>query len=937
MVSKRQNKRRTKASSGDREAAALVWLGIAVLLALSLYPESPISGQVGLAIKNLLFGTIGAVAWLLPWPFLLTSIFLLLRRPLGPIYRVSGLILLAGLISLPLLAFFNTGLGGEAGILATAWLERTLGTVGLLLPVLALTLPLDLMLRRIPGSLLLAALKRSVLAGARLLRELLALIRTRRARARQLRLLREFSAELAPLLTRYPDHRVLLELDKELTAFSRNPDVDPGTPDHWATLLDSFSEARATELLERIKTEPQQLSGQLHTWQGALAAAPDKPGTEADPLVVTLEERRNALLLELKALEDKQLRLNKQAQASQRTIQERPRPLEPHWQAHERRREAWAQTMMIYADFKTRAERWIVWAMWYQDTPISEHTHGLKVLLAQGLDAEPPATSAVDEQSASGPESMEIDLASLEPDHITVEDLQPDKLRETKQAVDQPPSAQPILIAPPSKLTLPPRDLLDALPGPSKKAPHQHADSEKRAAVINQTLAHFGLSAKVMDWARGPTVTRFEVEPAPGEKISRIASLATDLARTLAVGSLRVEAPIPGKSVIGLEVPNAERDPVRFAEAISHPSYQRSTGLLPIVLGKSIDGEMWIGDLARMPHLLIAGSTGAGKSVCINTLLVSLLYRYLPTELRFLMVDPKMVELTPYNGIPHLVREVVTNPAGAADVLLGAVTHMESRYKLMSQMGTRNLEQFNEKRKAAGEPTLPYLVIVIDELADLMITSPKEVEQAILRLAQMSRATGMHLLLATQRPSVDILTSLIKINVPARIAFAVSSSHDSRTILDTTGAERLIGQGDMLFHQPGLAKPVRLQGPFLSDREIHAITDFLRSQTFDDDFVETYGADFDGPPLSHEGGGSNLGNLDFSDPLLKRAAEIALDEGQGSVSRLQRRLSVGHARAGKLMDLLEAMQIVGPHQGSKPREILIQKDELPEYFGDPAR
>ncbi|MCX7739859.1 MAG: FtsK/SpoIIIE domain-containing protein, partial [Meiothermus sp.] len=260
------------------------------------------------------------------------------------------------------------------------------------------------------------------------------------------------------------------------------------------------------------------------------------------------------------------------------------------------------------------------------------------------------------------------------------------------------------------------------------------------------------------------------------------------------------------------------------------------------------------------------------------------------------------------------------------------VAHMERRYKMMSQVGARNLEQFNQKMRAAGDPTLPYLVIVIDELADLMITAPKEVEQAILRLAQMARATGMHLILATQRPSVDILTSLIKVNIPARMAFAVSSGFDSRTILDTYGAERLVGQGDMLSPQPGLPKPVRLQGPFLSEAEVHRIAGFLREQSFEDTFAAQYGPDFEGLP--HPVGGGGGGEIDFGDPLLKRAAEIVIEEGYASVSRLQRRLSVGHARAGKLVDALEAMGIVGPHQGSKPREVLITRDQLPDYFGE---
>ncbi len=482
------------------------------------------------------------------------------------------------------------------------------------------------------------------------------------------------------------------------------------------------------------------------------------------------------------------------------------------------------------------------------------------------------------------------------------------------------------------EMALPDESLLDPLPPEAHNTIQLDIAARQRAGLINETLAQFGLSARVVDFARGPTVTRYEIEPAPGEKISRIASLSNDLARALAVGGVRVEAPVPGKSVIGLEVPNTEREPVNFHSAINSPAWKNSRAKLPILLGKSIDGELMVGDLAKMPHLLIAGSTGAGKSVCVNTLITSLLYRYLPTELRFLMIDPKMVELTPYDGIPHLVRGVVTNPVDAAGVLLGAVAHMERRYKMMSQVGAKNLEQFNTKMRQIHEPELPHLVIIIDELADLMITSPKEVESAIMRLAQMARATGMHLILATQRPSVDILTSLIKVNVPARIAFAVSSSHDSRTILDAMGAERLTGMGDMLFYQPGLIKPVRLQGPYISEAESVRISDELRRQVFDDQFVELYGPDFDG---AIESGSSSAGsaNMDFSDPYLRQAAEICIEEGQGSVSRLQRRLSVGHARAGKLMDMLEAMGIVSKHQGSKPRDVLINREDLPEYFG----
>ena len=460
-------------------------------------------------------------------------------------------------------------------------------------------------------------------------------------------------------------------------------------------------------------------------------------------------------------------------------------------------------------------------------------------------------------------------------------------------------------------------------------------DARARAKLIDETFVHFGVNAKVLDFARGPTVTRYEVEPAPGEKISKIASLQNDLARVMAVGGVRIEAPVPGKSVVGLEIPNLQREPITFRTGIESAAFQKGKQKLPLMLGKSIDGEMVIEDLARMPHLLIAGSTGSGKSVCVNTLIMSLLYRYLPTELRFVMVDPKMVELTPYDGIPHLVRPVVTNPADAAGVLLGCVAHMERRYKMMSEIQAKNLEQYNEKARLEGLPELPHIVIFIDELADLMITSPKEVESSIMRLAQMARATGMHLILATQRPSADVITGLIKVNIPARVAFAVSSGIDSRTILDSMGAERLTGYGDMLFYRPGLPKAMRLQGPYISEKELERITEFLRKQYFDDDFGEKYGADFDGVLEGPAGVPMKAEDIDYGDPLLKKAAEVVIEESYAAVSRLQRRLSVGHSRAGKLIDMLEAMGIVGKHNGSKSRDVLITRDQMGEYFGRP--
>ncbi|AEB12098.1 FtsK/SpoIIIE family DNA translocase [Marinithermus hydrothermalis] len=927
-VGKPKSKRNASVSRGDLEALALVLFGTAFFLGVSVYPDPPLSGQVGAYLKAALWGNLGLLSWLFPIPFALAGTLILLKRPLRGLLRESLLTGLAGVSSLPLIAGVAPEWGGALGTWAHQALTTRLGPAGLLLAVLALSVVLDLALRHPPFTLVLTGFKRGIGAGLNLFRAYRAYRTARAQRARLRKAASSLAQEVQALLARYPDHRALATLQADLKAFLKNPDAfEPSELEGFRRLLDEFTEARAAELAERLAAENPGFSSRIQAWLGALNA----PLSAHTPLMERLEERRKALILEFKAIQEKETRLARRAERAAEALRRSAAGLEAEWKAHEARLGEWRALEGLLEDLEARAESWTRWVEWAEQVGAERHAEALERLLEHGLEAAPP------EAEEAAPPSPADPPAEATPPEPPVE-----------EATAPPPSPNPaprvsggsgktgsVSVHPTTTLSLPSPELLDPPEPKPANARDLQADAKQRAEIINETLSHFGLEARVVDWARGPTVTRFEVEPAPGEKISRIANLANDLARALAVGSVRVEAPIPGKSVIGLEVPNAERELVRFSEALHHPAFQRSRDKLPLILGKSIDGEMWVRDLAKMPHLLIAGSTGSGKSVCINTLLMSLLYRYLPTELRFLMIDPKMVELTPYDGIPHLVRGVVTNPADAAGVLLGAVAHMERRYKMMSQVGARNLEQFNAKMRELGEPTLPYLVIVIDELADLMITSPKEVEQAILRLAQMARATGMHLILATQRPSVDILTSLIKVNIPARIAFAVSSSHDSRTILDTTGAERLTGQGDMLFHQPGLAKPVRLQGPFLSDKEIHRITNYLRGQAFDDAFGEAYGADFDGPVQLGDPTGGKAGELDFSDPLLKKAAEIVVEEGQASVSRLQRRLSVGHARAGKLMDLLEAMGIVGPHQGSKPREVLITKEELPEYFGEP--
>ena len=901
----------------DLEALSLITMGLAVTTAVAIYTGSKLAGQLGGTLQNLLWGNLGVVAWLIPPALAILGVFLLLDRPLAGFARVTALVFTGGLVALPLVTHVSKPFGGALGTVSHGLLTGSLGPFGLLIPMLLLTFVADVALRRLPGHLVGRGIRRTALAGHRLYRAF-------RLSSAATRLGHESQA----LAERYPEHKALETLGRDLEAFRKNPQDEAELAGFHAGLGD-FRNERARELAEKLKTEVRPLPDRLTRLAAALAAP-----LKGEGLAQALEERRTALVLEIKTLLSKTGTLIRQADlAAKRLSNPTTKGILTAWDEHGARQDQWRELETLTAGLEARVDAWLRWAEWAEAAPAEAQPAGLRSLLERGLSADPPAF----EVATAKPEpAIDFDFVFPEPEV---------KEKVSRSAIPALDAKPPVPIKPSSTqaapssnrknstaLSLPGFDLLDKPEPPKLDARALEASTRRQVNLINETLKHHGVEAKVVSWSRGPTVTRFELEPAPGEKISRVQNLHNDLALALAAGSVRIEAPIPGKSVIGLEVPNTERELVRYSEAVGNNAFARTKDTLPMVLGKSIDGEVWVKDLARMPHLLIAGSTGSGKSVAVNTLITSLLFKYLPTELRFLMIDPKMVELTPYEGIPHLVRPVVTNPADAAGVLLGAVAHMERRYKMLSQVGARNLEQFNGKMKLAGEPLLPYLVIVIDELADLMITAPKEVEQAILRLAQMARATGMHLILATQRPSVDILTSLIKVNVPARMAFAVSSGFDSRTILDTYGAERLVGQGDMLYHQPGLPKPVRLQGPFLSETEVHRIAEFLRGQSFEDFFVEQYAGDFEGPlKIASEGGGGE--EIDFGDPLLKKAAEIVIEEGYASVSRLQRRLSVGHARAGKLVDGLEAMGIVGPHQGSKPRDVLITRDQLPEYFG----
>lgn len=454
-------------------------------------------------------------------------------------------------------------------------------------------------------------------------------------------------------------------------------------------------------------------------------------------------------------------------------------------------------------------------------------------------------------------------------------------------------------------------------------------NSERLVAVLKE----YGVAADIVDICRGPAVTRYELCPAPGVKISKITSLTDDIALRLAATAVRIEAPIPGKSAVGVEIPNDKSSIVRISELIDTPAFRDAKSPVTVAIGKDIDGHVILTDLSDMPHLLVAGSTGTGKSVCINSMLISLIYKSSPEDVRLIMVDPKKVELDVYNGIPQLLVPVVTDPKRAAGALQWAVGEMEKRYTMLLEQGVRGIKNYNKKAEETGEfPKLPRIIIIIDELADLMSNSPKEVEASIATLAAKARAAGIHMVLATQRPSVDVITGTIKNNIPSRIAFKVTSQVDSRTILDERGAEGLIGRGDMLF-MPSGKKPLRVQGSFVDDSEVEEVVGFIKSSApanYDEDIAREIERRATAGDEAAMGDDEGLVAASDDDPLFIKAAEVVIEAGQASVSLLQRRLTIGYARAGRIVDQLERAGVVGPYEGSKPRSVIMTRQDLIE-------
>lgn len=538
----------------------------------------------------------------------------------------------------------------------------------------------------------------------------------------------------------------------------------------------------------------------------------------------------------------------------------------------------------------------------------------------------PPQYSSADEDDSA--QAPVIPVIKDFADRISIDDEEPAMENEQKFTPASPKANQEIVFAlegeeeilgtleTDSGIPAVPYELpsLQMLSRPRGGNTGKDVDHTSNAAKLVQTLKSFGVNATVSEVHRGPAVTRYEVQPATGVKVSRIVSLTDDLALALAAKDIRIEAPIPGKSAIGIEVPNSEVAVVSLREVLEASEYQDAPGKLTVALGRDISGEPIVADLTKMPHLLVAGATGSGKSVCINGLIMSILFKAKPEEVKLMMVDPKMVELNVYNGIPHLLAPVVTDPRRASVALKKVVAEMERRYNLFAKTGSRNIEMYNSQ--VEGTP-LPYIVVIVDELADLMMVAPGEVEDAICRLAQMARASGIHLIIATQRPSVDVITGVIKANIPSRIAFGVSSMADSRTILDMGGAEKLLGRGDMLSLPMGASKPVRVQGAFVSDKEVEEVVRFVKEQQ-----EARYNEEMIPGEVQEEQPQA------VDDELYDQAVQIVSEAQTASASLLQRRLRVGYTRAARLIDMMEARGVVGPYEGSKPREVRLPRPTI---------
>lgn len=557
--------------------------------------------------------------------------------------------------------------------------------------------------------------------------------------------------------------------------------------------------------------------------------------------------------------------------------------------------------------------------------------------IAKGLPVAAETAAEQDDTGIAKPVQLDDIIRHINGENVfdkKAEDKKPEKEKTAEiKGADAEPKKEESTDGEPKKVEfkLPGLDCL-AAPKAAKSGDYEQ-ELKQNATKLVDTLKSFGVDTRIVDISRGPSVTRYEIQPAAGVKISRITNLADDIALNLAASGVRIEAPIPNKAAVGIEVPNKTRAAVTFREMIDTDLYKKNVehSKLSVALGKDIAGNCTYADISKMPHLLVCGTTGSGKSVCLNTMIVSILFNATPDEVKLIMIDPKQVEFTIYNGIPHLLIPVVSDPRKASGALSWAVGEMLRRYKQFSDNNVRDIGGYNSICESLGEEKMPQIVIFIDELSDLMMAAPHEVEDSICRLAQMARAAGMHLVIATQRPSVDVITGLIKANIPSRLSLKTSSQIDSRTIIDAAGAEKLLGNGDMLFYPVGIAKPVRIQGCYLSDKEVENVVEFLKKQQetqYDEEVIEEINRQ---AAMEKKKGGASVEDSDSdasdSDEMLPKAIEVVVDSQMASATLLQRKLKLGYARAARIIDELEERGIIGPYEGSKPRKVLITKQQ----------
>ncbi len=910
----------------SNEAVLLICLAAAILLFLCNFG---VIGTVGNVISSVMFGLFGMMAYVTPVLLFLAIAFSMVNKgqPIAVVKLVAGVVLffLLGIVfelvhgNLPLMDSYRVNELYESGSLDRAgggvicgsvayFLYHLLDMVGTVFVVLVLGIICVVVLTE-------KSFVGGMQRGSRKVYEI-AMEENDRRRERA-RVRREEQA----LWREQQEQEKILRMDKKVsgvaldTELSKREEKISQTPDNMhEIMLEQSMQAESNPVIdfERVKVQSTTLMQNLHEVKGEEAAEVSlEPTTSVFSITPELSEIRMPEVSASWIPEEKTEPVEETVQLG--TKEAKQAEIE----------KVWAEMPEPRTEFNLAARR----------EKLESNPNKISDVMNEGPWTEEPETSVLEEQTVTYQEEQFVRGEASE------ERIRPKAVPKPESANGVDPAiaamAEQAQQSVPKAYRLPPLSLLHK--SDNRKAGDTAKQLKETAAHLQQTLATFGVKVAITDISQGPTVTRYELQPEPGVKVSKIVNLADDIKLNLAATDIRIEAPIPGKSAVGIEVPNKENAAVALRDLLESKEFQEFSSNIAFAVGKDIGGQTVVADIGKMPHMLIAGSTGSGKSVCINTIIMSILYKAHPDDVKLIMVDPKVVELSVYNGIPHLMIPVVTDPKKAAGALHWGVAEMTERYKRFADYNVRDLKGFNKKvaeMEKAGEANvpkkMPQIVIIVDELADLMMVSPGEVEESICRLAQLARAAGIHLIIATQRPSVDVITGLIKANMPSRVAFAVSSGVDSRTILDMNGAEKLLGKGDMLFYPQGYPKPARVQGAFVSDQEVSDVVAFLKNQTIGNVYREDVLEKIQSATSSGGSGGAD-GDLD-RDEYFVDAAKFIIDKEKASIGMLQRVFKIGFNRAARIMDQLCEAGVVGEEEGTKPRKVLMSMEQFESYI-----